>query len=308
MLRGRIQGRLPATRPAPPIVALPVKGRHPAPLTSEPALNHPPAPGSPPSHPSEPPPPGIASRLVATLALAGALVVNSLAQTLPLGGRTTGELSALYPNVVVPVGATFSIWGLIYLGLLAWTGVQFLPRAARLGARLAPLFALTSVWNAGWLVAWHHLLPGLSVVVMASLLGTLVLLHLRLEEAEARGEAEAPRIPLVLARGAFGLYLGWILVATVVNLTAWLVSLGWEGWGLSDVTWGALVVGVGIGVAALVQHRFRNAAIGGAAAWGFLGTALAGGTPPGPVTVVAGAGVVLLLGLGVRLAWRRRRA
>jgi translocator protein len=243
--------------------------------------------------------------------------VNGLAQSLPLGGRTTGELSALYPNAVVPVGATFSIWGIIYLGVLAWAVVQFLPSAARLGTRIAVLFALTSAWNAGWLVAWHYLLPGLSVVIMVTLLATLVLLHLRLEAAEKDAGA-APRWPRLVAHGAFGLYLGWILVATVVNITAWLVSLGWEGWGLSEVTWGALVAGVGVGVGALVQRRFRNPAIGAAAAWGFLGTAAAGaglgeganiagngGLPA--VTIVAGLGALVLLADGVRLLLERRR-
>jgi translocator protein len=268
----------------------------------------------------------------AALALAGALFVNWMAQSLPLGGRTTGELSALYPNAVVPVGATFTIWGVIYLGLVAWAVVQFLPSAARLGSRIAALFALTSVWNAGWLVAWHYLLPGLSVVIMVTLLATLVLLHGRLETVEAEvgvgagmqdasvaGGARTPRGPFLLVHGAFGLYLGWILVATVVNITAWLVSLGWEGWGLSDVTWGALVVPVGVGVGALVQRWFRNPAIGVAAAWGFLGTAAAGaglgeganaaGSEPGlpPVAVVAALGALLLLAHGAWILLERGR-
>jgi len=266
-------------------------------------------------------PPKLAPRIAAALALAGALVVNSLAQSLPLGGRTTGELSALYPNAVVPVGATFSIWGIIYLGVLAWAVVQFLPSAARLGTRVAVLFALTSAWNAGWLVTWHYLLPGLSVVIMATLLATLVLLHLRLEDAAegAEGAEAAPRWPLLLALGAFGLYLGWILVATVVNITAWLVSLGWEGWGLSDGTWGGLVAGVGVAVGAFVQRRFMNPAIGAAAAWGFLGTAAAGaglgeganiagnGVLPA-VSIVAGLGALVLLADGVRIFLERRRS
>lgn len=260
------------------------------------------------------PPPPLAPRVLALVALAGALVMNTLAQALPLGGRSTGELSALYPNAIVPVGATFSIWGVIYLAVGGWTVAQFTRSGARLGAAVAPLFALTSVWNAGWLLAWHYLYPGLSVVVMGALLTTLVLLHLRLER---EGAAAWPH---ALARAAFGLYLGWILVATVVNLTAWLVSLGWEGWGLPDGAWGALVAGVGVGVAASVQRRFANPWVGTASAWGFAGTAAAGvaagaqaaafggasdlaGLPL--VTVVAGAGALLLLADGGRIAWSR---
>ncbi len=205
-------------------------------------------------------------RAVAALCLAGALVVNALANTLPLGGRTTGELSALYPNLIVPAGGTFSIWGIIYLLAAGWAGAQFLGRWAEAGRALAPAFALSSVLNAGWLLAWHHELVTLSVVVMAALLG--VLLHLN--RTMAGGRFSAP----LLARAAFGVYLGWIIVATVVNVTAWLVAAGWGGAGIPRAVWATLLVVVGAAIGTFALLRLRNPFIGAAVAWALVGIAV----------------------------------
>lgn len=202
----------------------------------------------------------------AALALVGALVVNYLANRLPLGGRTTGELSALYPNLFVPAGITFSIWGVIYLLVGAWAVVQFFPSRASLGMRIAPAFAASSVLNAAWLVAWHDTRVGLSVGIMLGLLAVLLYINVLLRDAE-------PPVPL-LPRLAFGIYLGWVLVATLVNLTAFLVSVGWEGGGVSPANWASILVVVGTGVAVVTMRRLRTPFPGLAVGWAFAGIAL----------------------------------
>ncbi len=211
-------------------------------------------------------------RLVATAAFLAALVLNALANWLPLGGRTTGELSALYPNLIVPAGVTFSIWGVIYLLVAGWCVVQFLPAAAGLGRRVAPAFALSSVLNGGWLLAWHHLLVGLSLLIMAGLLVTLLVLNARLL---APGASHSRRRALTLARAAFGIYLGWILVATLVNATVLLVAVGWDGGPVAPEIWAALLVAAGAAVAILTFRRLENTWIAAAVVWGFAGIALA---------------------------------
>ncbi|TVP57162.1 MAG: hypothetical protein EA351_06400 [Gemmatimonadales bacterium] len=224
-------------------------------------------------------------RLAAAFALLLALVVNGLANRLPLGGRTTGELSDLYANLFVPAGVTFSIWGIIYLLLIAWAGVQFLSSATELGRRLALLFALSSVLNATWLLVWHYQLPVVSVLVMGALLVTLVGLNDRIHRFESRNAAgpsgrQAGRVIgfLTLARAAFGVYLGWILVATVVNVTAALVALGWAGdvggLALSEAFWATVLVVVGAGIGIVTLIRFRNPWIGLAVIWALGGIAL----------------------------------
>ncbi len=206
-------------------------------------------------------------RLLALVCLAGTLVLNVLANRLPLGGRTTGELSALYPNLFVPAGVTFSIWGVIYLLLMAWAVAQFLPGRRAIALRIAPAFAVTSLLNAGWLFAWHFQQVGLSVVVMVALL--LVLLrvnHLLVASAGTPSEG-AGTLPLA----AFGVYLGWISVATIANATALLVALEWSGAGVPDAVWAGILVGVGAVAGAFTVIRFRNPWVGWAVAWALLG-------------------------------------
>ena len=224
-------------------------------------------PGTP--HQARPPRTPPSTRLphgFAAVTLVGALVVNFLANRLPLGGRTTGELSALYPNLFVPAGLTFSIWGVIYLLVGAWAVVQFLPSRAHLGMRIAAAFAASSVLNAAWLLAWHDTRVALSVGIMLALLAVLLYLNVLLRDAEAP-------VPL-LPRAAFGVYLGWVLVATLVNVTAFLVSVGWEGGGVSPASWAAVLVVVGTGVAVATMRQLRAPFPGLAVAWAFAGIAL----------------------------------
>ena len=236
-------------------------------------------------------PGGLTWRLVATAAFLGALALNALANWLPLGGRTTGELSALYPNLVVPAGVTFSIWGLIYLLVAGWCVEQFLPVAAGLARRVAPAFALSSVLNGGWLLAWHHLRVGLSLLIMAGLLVTLLVLNARLV---VRGASGSRRRILTLARAAFGLYLGWILVATLVNATVLLVALGWDGGPVAPEIWAALVVVAGAVAGIFTFRRLKNAWVAAAVVWGFSGVALAR-FPEAPLVAWTAVAMVVLV-------------
>jgi len=210
-------------------------------------------------------------RLVASLLFAGSLTLNGLANRLPLNGKTTGELSAQYPNLFVPAGITFSIWGVIYLLLLAWTVAQFLPSPASTGRRVAPWFALASVLNGSWIVAWHFEFVPLSVVVMLGLLGVLLRLNALLLPGTP---GEAPEAPHRLARVAFGVYLGWISVATIANVTALLVALGWSGGPLSDAAWASGMVVVGGGAGGFAMVRLRNPFLGMAVVWALGGILL----------------------------------
>jgi translocator protein len=234
-------------------------------------------------------------RIVAALLLAGALALNAMANLLPLGGRTTGEVSALYPTLFTPAGFTFSIWGVIYLLLVAWTLAQFLPSYAATARRIAPAFALSCALNGAWLLAWHHLRIGLSMAVMVALLAVVLRINLHLEE-EGR----------LLPRSAFGLYLGWLCVAAVANAAVLLVAVGWEGGGIPPAVWAGLLVLAGGGVGAFVALRLRNPLVGAAVVWGLVGIAAARWTdhPGVAVTALLVAGAVG----GVSLLARRPRA
>jgi hypothetical protein len=240
-------------------------------------------------------------RLLAAGSLAGALVVNVLANLLPLGGRTTGELSDLYPNLFVPAGVTFSIWGIIYALLVAWTVAQFLPTASALGRKVALPFALSSVLNGAWLLAWHHTLVLLSVLVMFGLLAVLLQINVLVREAFPFPVERASWRSL-LPRAAFGVYLGWVLVATLANVTALIVATGWDGAGVFGAVWAVLLVLVGAAAAVVTLVRLRNPFVGAAVVWAFGGIALArwddvpviAGTAVAMMTLVAAASVAFV--------------
>ena len=146
--------------------------------------------------------------------LIGVLVINGLAINLPLNGMGTGELSDLYPNLFVPAGLTFSIWGVIYLWLMAFVAYGFVGVGGT-DARnpvdvIGPWFLVNCVANAGWIVAWHWMQVGVSLALMLVLLGSLLVMYLRLGTGvRAAGSGER-----WLVRAPISVYLGWITVAT----------------------------------------------------------------------------------------------
>lgn len=210
-------------------------------------------------------------RLAAVLLLFGALVVNQLANSLPLGGYTPVELSAMYPNFFVPAGVAFSIWGIIYLGLLIWAAVQYLPSRTKLGRRLAPFFALSSLLNTAWVVLWHHRWETLSLLVMFALLATLIRIQGLLFR---RGIGPLNWPGAGLARGVFGVYVGWVLVASVLNVTIFLVGLGWTWDHPAALPAAFVIVPVAAILGGFVLYSFRNPWIGFSLAWGLSGIAL----------------------------------
>lgn len=162
-----------------------------------------------------------------------ALTLNGLANGLPLFGNTTGDLSQMYPNLFVPAGLTFAIWGLIYLLIIGLLIYQFRdawspstrPQVMGLVSALKPWFALNLLANALWIVVWHAQWVPLSVIVMLVLLGSLILLNKRLR---ARKDI-APSSERWFARVCISVYLGWISVATIANVTTLAIDLGIDG-------------------------------------------------------------------------------
>ena len=242
---------------------------------------------------------GIARQVVLLLATLLTLTMNYLSQALPLFGRSNADVSSSLPNAFTPAGLTFAVWGPIFLGLLTFAVYQALP--AQRGPRLDRLFwpfLLGNLLNAGWLLAFQSLHYGLSVLIMLGLLLSLIWLYLRVQ---ALGVLGAPG-PQGRERWTLGLpvslYLAWISVATIADITAYAVSRGLTSGllGLSAPVWSALLLVVAglIGVFFLV--RFRDYAFGLVLLWAFYGVYVA---RPGLSTVVMGvivSGVLVVAG------------
>jgi hypothetical protein len=189
--------------------------------------------------------------LLAVLNLAGFLVVvvvNALAITIPLGGKTTAQISDQYPNLFVPSGMTFSIWGIIYilLGIYVVYGLIHTVRKPEQTndfiERIGILFIITCVANAGWIFSWQYEVLPLSLVCMVILLLALIVIYTRLNV----GRSMAVSSEKYLVHLPMSIYLGWITIATIANVTALLVAYGWNRFGIGEQVWAVLMIGIGL--------------------------------------------------------------
>jgi hypothetical protein len=189
----------------------------------------------------------------------GTVVVNGLANALPINNKTTGQLSDQYPNLFVPAGLTFSIWGLIYI-LLAIFVIYTLLRAIRACDgesfinRIGILFFLSCIANIGWIFAWHYEIVPLSLLVMLLLFGCLLAIYIRL----AIGNKGPTAKQQYMVHLPFSVYLGWITIATIANVTALLVDLNWSRFGLSEQFWAVAVIVVGVAIALGILIRRQD--------------------------------------------------
>lgn len=236
---------------------------------------------------------GRSRQIVLLLATVSTLVMNYLSSATSLFANSNKQISDALPNSFTPAGLTFAVWGVIFLGLITFAVYQALP--AQRGPRYDGLFwpyLLSNLLNSAWLSAFQTLNFGLSVLVMLALLASLVWLYLTLADMKLRG---TERFTLGVPAS---LYLSWITVATVANITAWLVSRGFTDGlaGVSPQTWsvGLLLVAALIGAVMLVRRR--DVAFGLVLAWAFYGVYLARPEQGMVVTGVILAAVVLLVG------------
>lgn len=191
------------------------------------------------------------------------LVMNYLANALPLNGKNTGELSDSFPNLFVPAGMTFSIWGVIYVLIILYCIFQFKDYNAVPVSKISLAFGISCILNALWIVFWHYGKLPLSLLVMAGLLASLIYINIAIRD-----------LPFGIIKASFGIYLGWICIATIANVTAVLVNSGWNGFNISHETWTIIMIAVGALLVALTLYRLKNPFIGLAVVWAFLGIAI----------------------------------
>lgn len=261
------------------------------------------------------------SALIVALAFAVMVTVNALANALPLNGVNTGQLSDAIPNLFVPAGLTFAIWGLIYALLLGYTaailaGAFRKATAPGWDARDGWFFALNAVFNAAWIFAWHWRQIPLSFALMAGILITLIVLMERnYRSFGALGPAVGTpeRIRRFFIRVPILVYLGWICVATIANLTALLVTWNWNGFGLDPRIWTIIAIAAGALVGSLLVLRRGAIASGLVVVWAYAGIILKRNAVDPQATmaiiVAAAAGAAfVLLAIGVRIVNERKRA
>jgi hypothetical protein len=233
-------------------------------------------------------------QIVTIIGVVATILVNALANALPINGQQTGEVSDQFPVYFVPAGYVFSIWGLIYLGLIAFAIFQALP-SQRENDRLRSiggLFAVASLANIAWIFAWHYERFPLSMLFMLILLGSLIGIYLRLGTGRTRvaaAETWTVRVP-------FSIYLGWITVATIANVSQLLFVLGWGGWGIAPTVWTIIMLAAAVVIAALMAVTRRDVAYLAVLVWAVIGIALKhAATPAVSLAAWAAAAIIALL-------------
>jgi hypothetical protein len=187
-----------------------------------------------------------------------ALTLNFLAVLLPINNKTTAELSELYPNYFVPAGFTFSIWGIIYLLLIAfmfYQGFQYYKNnqaTNKIISNIGPWFFISGLANGSWILAWHYEFVSLSVVIMLVLLYSLLKIYTTVQSTRPHKLWDN-----VFILTMSSVYLGWISVATIANVTALLVSKDWSGLGISEPMWASVMIIIAalLGILAILNRQ-----------------------------------------------------
>ena len=212
-------------------------------------------------------------------ALIVTIVLNYLSNTGTFNGNTMSTVSAAYQNLFTPAGYAFSIWGLIYLGLAAFViyhaVISFKSNPENnVVLKVGWWFVISCLANCAWIFAWLYDYTGLSVIIMMILLFSLVIIVLR-----TRMELDdIPIKQIAFVWWPFSLYAGWITVALVANIAAWLTKINWDGFGISSTSWTIIMIIVA-GIIYLVmtwQRNMREYALVGV--WGLMAIAVANWT------------------------------
>ena len=213
----------------------------------------------------------LAIKILAGLTYIAMVTVNFMANSLPINNRSTGVISDAYPNLFAPAGLTFSIWGLIYLLLAGYVIYQFVPfdkKNEELLKKINILFIATSLANISWIFAWHYDFIGLSVIIMA------ILLTLLIKIADILRIQQLTKLEKLIISTPFSIYFGWITVATIANVTVFLVSIGWNRFDIAEFVWTIIILCVGALIGILRIRKDQNIAYGAVLIWAYLGILL----------------------------------
>ncbi|MDO5076104.1 TspO/MBR family protein [Corynebacterium sp.] len=262
-----------------------------------------------------------ALKWLSVVALVVTLAVNTIANTLRIGGFTTGEVAQRYSNYFTPVGFTFSIWSVIYALLAIYVVYQFSPIRARFHslverqafARISVLFIGSCLLNIGWIFAWHYRAIDASLLLIIALFVVLSMIVRKVHQATYEKRSIADYVCAVLP---FMVYFGWITVAVVANFYVWLVSIGWHPLFENQTFWLGAALFMGLSMGFWNSVYLRDTAYALVLVWATLGILIRhvfgeGGAAarPGVVVLVA---VMLLLAVinavGVGVLQRRHRA
>tara|TARA_B100000989_G_scaffold297991_1_gene285600 strand:+ start:967 stop:1767 length:801 start_codon:yes stop_codon:yes gene_type:complete len=192
------------------------------------------------------------------------LIINYVANSLPINGITTGDLSDKLKNLFTPQGSTFGIWGVIYSLLLIFIIRLQIGPIDKKTQKLSKLFIINSLFNSSWIFAWHYELLVFSLILMIGLLINLIKINILLKNISDWSNKLILQMP-------FTIYYSWISIATIANVTSVLVGYEWTGFGLSEEFWTQLILIIGIILALSQLIYFKQIVYIFVFLWAYLG-------------------------------------
>lgn len=211
-----------------------------------------------------------AKRIGVLLTFLVMVAVNAMANILPLNNITTGEVSDNLFNLFAPTGLTFSIWGVIYLLLFGYSLFQMkveqdLSVRQNLMDDIALFFIVSNIANTLWVFAWHYGYVLLSLVLIIIVLLSLIFINNEIKYGSLKG------VDYLLIKAPFGIYFGWITVASIANVTAYLVSVNFDGLGLSEPMWTIIMLVVSLLIGAATMIMYKSLSYGLVLLWAYAG-------------------------------------
>lgn len=171
------------------------------------------------------------------------LAINYYSQAFDINGNSVGELSDRYANLFTPAGYAFSIWGIIFIGLLVSIGLQLRDAFTKSPEsdyihQMGYWFSLANIFTGLWVIVWLYEFTGLSLIVMSLILVSLLMIILRTNMERW----DAPVSLMIRLWWPICLFSGWISVALIANSAAYLAKLGWDGGPLSETSWTVIMI------------------------------------------------------------------
>ena len=223
------------------------------------------------------------------------LLVNGLASTALLNGKSTGSISDKYVTLITPAGYVFSIWSVIYILLFVFVVFQAMPsqKDKSFQKQISVLFLLSCIFNTVWIFLWQYEYITLSIPLMFGLLATLIAIYLRLNV----GRANVPMREKLTVHLPFSVYLGGITIASIADVAAALVSVSWDGLGISHETWAILVIAVALIITLRITFTRRDIGYDLVIIWALVGIAAKQNANQNVVTTAETGAIIVAIAL-----------
>ncbi|MGM0437853.1 MAG: TspO/MBR family protein [Bacillota bacterium] len=195
------------------------------------------------------------------------LGINAMGASGIINGLSQKEVSDMYQTLITPAPFTFSIWSVIYTLLIISIVTMIVKKNddyfGEAIDRISYLFWISCALNAIWIISFSYLLIGLSTIFIFAFLLVMIIIIKQIAKIQ-KGKRW-------LLATTFGLYSGWLMIATVVNIAAWFVKIGWGGFGIAEATWASITLLIAVGLTIMVLINIKNAIFPLPIAWGYYG-------------------------------------